>query len=46
MECLHVDNDASVALQLTDSEICDMVMNEIKDNESDDDNEDGATNHY
>jgi hypothetical protein len=41
-ECLHTD-DASVTLQLTHSEICDMVMNKIKDNASDDDNEDGAT---
>jgi hypothetical protein len=41
-EYLHID-DAPVTLQLTDSEICDMVMNENIDTENDDDNEDGAT---
>jgi hypothetical protein len=41
-ECLHIDDDVPVTVQLTDNEMCDMGMNESKDNESDD-NEDGAT---
>jgi hypothetical protein len=32
-ECLHIDDDAPVTVQLTDSEMCDMGMNESKDNE-------------
>jgi hypothetical protein len=40
--CIHIDDDVPVVLQLTGSEICDMVMNANKDNESDD-NEDVAT---
>jgi hypothetical protein len=27
-ECFHIDDDVPVTIQLTDSEICDMVMNE------------------
>jgi hypothetical protein len=36
-ECLNIDNDAPVALQLKDSEICNIVINENSNDDSDKD---------